>query len=479
MHNIPEITPEALSLLPAKKAYEENVLPLKVEKGEFHVGLSGARNQKVINEIAFYTGYRIIPHEVPQEIILAKLKEVYPASAAEERRGASEQKSDPSMDVASLEGSNVEFVNQVIQGAVKSGSSDIHLEVYENLFRVRYRIDGHLREMFNLPKERSQAVISRLKIMANLDISEKRRPQDGRIRFPYQDKTIDIRLSTLPTNFGEKVVLRILDKSQVQLDLRKLGLNESQHSTLSKNLRLPYGMILVTGPTGSGKTTTLYASLKEIHSVEKNILTAEDPIEYNLEGINQSSMRPDIGYDFASALRTFLRQDPDIIMVGEIRDKETAEIAVRASLTGHLVLSTLHTNDSVSAITRLIDMGIEPFLVSSSIKLIIAQRLVRTLCCCRKESQKKSLHDILKTETVYEKNGCEKCSFTGYKGRSAIYEILEIDEDIAEMIPLNMREKEIRQKALEKGFITLRDSGLEKIKSGLTTYEEVLRETML
>ncbi|MCU7526446.1 MAG: Flp pilus assembly complex ATPase component TadA, partial [Ignavibacteria bacterium] len=302
MHNIPEIMPEALTLLPAKKAYEENVLPLKVEKGEFHVGLSGARNQKVINEIAFYTGYRIIPHEVPQEIILAKLKEVYPASAAEERRGASEQKSDPSMDVASLEGSNVEFVNQVIQGAVKSGSSDIHLEVYENLFRVRYRIDGHLREMFNLPKERSQAVISRLKIMANLDISEKRRPQDGRIRFPYQDKTIDIRLSTLPTNFGEKVVLRILDKSQVQLDLRKLGLSESQHSILSKNLRLPYGMILVTGPTGSGKTTTLYASLKEIHSVEKNILTAEDPIEYNLEGINQSSMRPDIGYDFASAL---------------------------------------------------------------------------------------------------------------------------------------------------------------------------------
>ncbi|HEX3072195.1 MAG TPA: GspE/PulE family protein, partial [Ignavibacteriales bacterium] len=322
-------------------------------------------------------------------------------------------------------------------------------------------------------------VASRLKIMADLDISEKRRPQDGRIRFPHNNKTVDIRVSTLPTSYGEKIVLRILDKSNIQLELSTLGMSAEQFGIIEQNIKLPYGMILVTGPTGSGKTTTLYAALKHIHSVEKNIMTVEDPIEYNLEGINQSAVRPEIGYDFASALRSFLRQDPDIVMVGEIRDKETAEIAIRASLTGHLVFSTLHTNDSVSAITRLIDMGIEPFLVAASVKMIIAQRLVRKLCACKIKNGKDYLQNLLKTENSYKKNGCAKCGGTGYKGRTALYEVLKINEELTELITSGAPLGQIKAKAKEGGFISLRDIGVEKINSGITDHEEVLRETML
>ncbi|MDP4196302.1 MAG: GspE/PulE family protein [Bacteroidota bacterium] len=474
-----KISEMAVGLIPAKKAYEENVLPIKVEKGIFHLGISNKNNMKVINDISFCTGLKICPEELPPEVILRKLKEIYPQYKYENKNEDTRGNVESTSENVIIESSNVEFVNQIISGAIKAGSSDIHLESYENSYRIRYRIDGHLREVFNLPKDKSLFIASRLKIMANLDISEKRRPQDGRIRFKYQEKIIDIRLSTLPTNFGEKIVLRILDKSQVQLDLAKLGMNGKQHEILSKSLSIPYGMILVTGPTGSGKTTTLYASLKHVHSVERNILTVEDPIEYNLEGINQSQVRPDLGYDFAGALRTFLRQDPDIIMVGEIRDRETAEVAIRASLTGHLVLSTLHTNDSVSAITRLIDMGIEPFLVASSVKLIIAQRLVRKLCVCKTESHNNQLKTLLNTNILYDKKGCDKCGFTGYKGRNAIFEILEITEDIAEMISKNMGAMEIKKASVESGLISLRDSGIEKIMLGNTTYEEVLRETML
>ncbi len=467
------ISPEVISLIPAKKAFESNVLPLKIEDGYFYVGLTNRNDLKLINDLSFYTGQKIKPTEYPAEIILSKLKEIYPdyLSNGKSNEGIQE-------NIIS-DYSNVEFVNQIIDGAIKTGSSDIHFEVYENSFRVRYRIDGHLREVVNVAPSKSLAVTSRLKIMANLDISEKRRPQDGKIRHSYNNNLIDIRVSCLPTNYGEKVVLRILDKSQLQLDLRKLGLTNDQYEILLRNIHRPYGMILVTGPTGSGKTTSLYAALKEVQSVEKNILTVEDPIEYNLQGINQSNVKPDIGYDFANALRSFLRQDPDIIMVGEIRDKETAEIAIRASLTGHLVFSTLHTNDSVSAITRLIDMGIEPFLVSSSIRVIIAQRLVRKLCNCKEIDEHDSIQNVLKAENLYKKGGCDICSFTGYKGRTALFEILEVTEDISDLITKNSTYSEIRKVALSKGFKTLRDSGIEKINSGITTNEEVLRETLL
>ncbi|MFO7445913.1 MAG: GspE/PulE family protein [Ignavibacteriaceae bacterium] len=471
MLNNLEISSEAVSLISAKHAFERDILPIEVKDNVFHVGVPNKNDLKLLNDISFYTGYKIKAIEIPPDIILQKLKEIYKQS--DTKKNGEEISTENVVN----EYSNIEFVNQVITGAIKSFSSDIHFESFENSFRVRYRIDGHLREVLNLPKDRGLPVASRLKIMANLDISEKRRPQDGKIRFPFQNNIIDIRVSSLPTSFGEKIVLRILNKSQVQLDLSRLGLSEPQLKILKRNINLPYGMILVTGPTGSGKTTTLYAALQAIHSVEKNIITVEDPIEYNFEGINQSNVKPEIGYDFACALRSFLRQDPDVIMVGEIRDRETAEIAIRASLTGHLVFSTLHTNDSSSAVTRLIDMGIEPFLVASSLRLVIAQRLVRVLCSCKDKAEVTDLPAGI--TDIHAPKGCSNCSFTGYKGRLAIFELLEINEGLSELISAKRTAEEIRKKAKENGFLTLRESGIEKINLGITSYDEVLRETML
>ncbi|MBI1937425.1 MAG: type II/IV secretion system protein [Ignavibacteriales bacterium] len=468
------ISNDAASLLTARKAFDENILPLKIEDGYFHVGLSDKNNQRLINDISFHTGLKIKPVELPAEIILSRLREIYPAEESK-KNGQSEIISESAVN----ESSNVEFVNQIISNAVKAGASDIHFESFEHAYRIRYRVDGHLREIYNLSKARSAAIISRLKIMANLDISEKRRPQDGKIRFPHNNNNIDIRVSSLPTSFGEKIVLRILNRSQIQIELSNLGLEKDQLELLQKKINLPYGMILVTGPTGSGKTTTLYAALQRIHSIEKNILTIEDPIEYNLEGINQSNVKPEIGYDFASALRSFLRQDPDVIMVGEIRDRETAEIAIRSSLTGHLVFSTLHTNDSISAITRLIDMGIEPFLVASSIKLIIAQRLVRKLCDCKTKIEKTNDEFSDLPQGFYERSSCTKCSYTGYSGRTAIFEFFDISENLSDLISQKASPGIIKKLAVENGFKTLKDAGLEKIKLGLTTYDEVLRETTL
>jgi type IV pilus assembly protein PilB len=468
-----EINDDAVALFSAKKAFEFNILPLRIENEYLHIALTDKNDIKLINDISFFTGLKINAVELPSDVILAKLKEIYPDSEFKNENEV------PQSTVMVSEYSTVEFVNQIISSAIKSGASDIHFEVYDTYFRVRYRIDGHLKETLNLPVNRSLAISSRLKIMSNLDISEKRRPQDGKIRFNYNNVEIDIRLSTLPTSFGEKIVLRILDKSQLRLDLKKLGLDSKQHGILTKNINCPYGMILVTGPTGSGKTTTLYAVLQTIHSVEKNIMTVEDPVEYNLSGINQTNVKPDIGFDFANALRAFLRQDPDVIMVGEIRDRETAEIAIRASLTGHLVFSTLHTNDSISAITRLTDMGIEPFLVASSLKLVIAQRLVRTLCSCKIKRENGHADNSLEAQTGYDKGGCEQCGYTGYKGRSAVYELLDINNDISELISKNSNIKDIKNAALRNGFKSLRDSGIQKISLGITTYEEVLRETML
>lgn len=463
--------PEAKSVVSAKEAFEKNVLPLKIEEGTLHLGVSNAEDHKLLKDIGFNTGLKIKAVEIPEHVILRKLKEVYSDHDSRENKAGGVKEHN-----TLSENSTIEYVNRIISNAIKISASDIHIETHEKNSKVRYRIDGHLREVANLTRNQSLPVISRIKIMANLDISERRRPQDGKIKFNYNERDIDIRVSSLPTSYGEKVVLRILDKDQLKLDLAKIGMNDHQLSVFRKNLILPYGMILVTGPTGSGKTTTLYAALKSINNPEKNILTIEDPVEYNLEGVNQSNVKHDIGYDFASALRSFLRQDPDIIMVGEIRDKETAEIAIRASLTGHLVLSTLHTNDSVSAVTRLIDMGIEPFLVSSCLRLVVAQRLVRKLCNCKVEN---NMEHPVEIKHHFDKNGCTDCGFTGFSGRTAIFELFEIDGDTSEQISKGITAGALKNLAESKGLFSLRKSGCEKVNLGITTYEEVLRETML
>lgn len=467
MNNKIVITPEALQLIPPQKASQYNILPLRVEDGILYVAATEPFNKNYLNDIAFYTGLKISPTPLPLDVIQEYLKTIL-SSDDTSSNGHRTAKESFVNDI-----SVIEYVDQIICEAVKNAASDIHFEIYEEFFRIRMRIDGRLTEISNISPQKSAQVVSRIKILANMDIAERRRPQDGRIKYQYNNYFIDIRVSCLPTNYGEKIVLRILDRNQLRLDFETLGLDAGQRDLLQKYLKYPFGMVLVTGPTGSGKTTTLYAALQHIHSVEKNILTIEDPIEYNLPSINQSAVKPDIGYTFAGALRTFLRQDPDIIMVGEIRDRETAEIAIRAALTGHLVLSTLHTNDSVSAIIRLIDMGVEPFLVASSVKLIIAQRLVRTLCKCKKVVASTG------TTTIYEPVGCPECKFSGYKGRTALHEFFEIDEEMAELISKNTPLQVLRKKAIEKGFQTLKDVGNNKINSGLTTKDEVLRETML
>jgi type IV pilus assembly protein PilB len=370
----------------------------------------------------------------------------------------------------------------LISDAVRLGASDIHVEPYEAYVRIRYRLDGMLQEVSRPSVGAGRTLISRLKIMADLDIAEKRRPQDGRIRVKEADRTIDIRVSTLPTDFGEKVVLRILDKSRLQLDLARLGFEEGDLKTFRKALKLPHGMILVTGPTGSGKTTTLYAALNYINSPGINITTIEDPIEYNLTGINQTHVRSDIGLSFAAALRSILRQDPNVVMVGEIRDGETAEIAVRAALTGHLVLSTLHTNDAASAITRLLDMGIEPFLVAASVKMILAQRLLRRICPDCKTTHAPTPEQIEELgipgpAQFWRGAGCPRCGQTGFSGRLAVYEVLKIENGIAGQINRRAPSGEILEKAREKGFRSLREMALSAATQGMTTIEEVLRET--
>jgi len=396
-----QIDENILQLVPAEFAYRHKVIPLELENGVLRVALCDVSDAQLLSDLEFLTGRCIEPVQLSDEEIHLALEEFYGANIPERellgklgeefqlvekgRELFDDHKLRQQVDELSV----VNLVNKIITEAINCKASDIHIEPYQEQFRVRYRIDGILHESMRLPLERKYAIISRLKIMADLDIAEKRRPQDGRIRVKRGNRVIDIRVSTLPTDFGEKVVLRILDKDQLNLELEKLGFEVETLQLFKRAICSPYGMILVTGPTGSGKTTTLYATLNYLNSPEVNILTIEDPIEYNLPGINQAQVRSDIGFTFAKALRAFLRQDPDIIMVGEIRDTETAEIAIRAALTGHLVFSTLHTNDAPSAVTRLLDMGLEPFLVASSLKMVIAQRLVRKVCdhCKIKTSQ--------------------------------------------------------------------------------------------
>jgi type IV pilus assembly protein PilB len=386
----------------------------------------------------------------------------------------------------------VRLVNIILTDAIKKGASDIHIEPYEKEYRVRYRIDGILYEVMNPPPKLKEAIASRIKILARLDIAEKRLPQDGRIKIKMKMtgklKELDYRVSVLPTLFGEKIVCRLLDKDNLMLDMTKLGFEKESLVKFEKAILRPWGMVLVTGPTGSGKTNTLYSALSRINTPETNILTAEDPVEFNLPGVNQVQMRDNIGLNFAAALRSFLRQDPNIILVGEIRDFETAEIAVKAALTGHLVLSTLHTNDAPSTVNRLLNMGIEPYLVATSTVLIAAQRLIRRVCSgCKQVSEVPPqvlvslgfTPEEAKTVQVQKGKGCERCNGTGYKGRVALVEVLDITDEIREMILSGASSIEIKRKGLEEGMISLRRSGLVKIKDGTTSVEEVLRETVL
>ena len=386
----------------------------------------------------------------------------------------------------------VRLVNVLMVDSLRRGASDIHVEPYEKDFRIRFRIDGVLYDVMHPPMKMRDPLISRLKIMAKLDISEKRLPQDGRIKIKVKidarSRELDFRVSTLPTLFGEKVVLRLLDKDKLMLDMAKLGFEPESLEKFQRNISNPYGMVLVTGPTGSGKTNTLYSALQTLNTPETNIMTAEDPVEFNLEGINQVQMKEQIGLNFAAALRSFLRQDPNIILVGEIRDFETAEIAIKAALTGHLVLSTLHTNDAPSTISRLVNMGIEPFLVATSVNIIQAQRLIRRICVDCKEEVNIPIEGLIEIGfsaeeapniKTYKGKGCEICLNTGFKGRVGLYEVMEITDELRELIIIGASAIELRRKAMELGMITLRGSGLTKLRDGITTVEEVVKETVL
>jgi len=400
------------------------------------------------------------------------------------------------IDVASLERQGgeapvIRLVNLMLMSAIQKGASDIHVEPYEKEFRVRFRIDGLLYNVMAPPMKFRDAITSRIKIMSKLDIAEKRLPQDGRIKIRFADngtiKEMDFRVSCLPTLFGEKIVMRLLDKDKLMLDMTKLGFEPTALEKLETAISKPWGMVLVTGPTGSGKTNTLYSSISKINKMDTNIMTAEDPVEFNLVGVNQVQVRENIGLNFAAALRSFLRQDPNIILVGEIRDFETAEIAVKAALTGHLVLSTLHTNDAPSTVNRLMNMGIEPFLVASSLNLICAQRLVRRICSGCVGDHPHAPPALVEAGFTAEEaqrvipkkgSGCEKCNNTGYKGRVGLYEVMEVTDELRELILVGASSLELRRKAVDDGMITLRRSGLQKVIDGVTTIEEVARETV-
>jgi len=490
-----QVDATAVDLIPADVATKFQVVPVKREGRILTVAMANPDNIFAIDDIKFITGFEVKPVVATESAIKKSIDRLYDSADSlasimgeieedfeiveddDEELGAD--------DTQSTDAPVVKLVNSLISDAVAKGASDIHIEPYEKQVRVRFRIDGQLHEMMSPPFKMKNATISRLKIMADLDIAEKRVPQDGRIKIRMHNKSIDLRVSTLPTIFGEKLVMRILDKSNLQIDLTKLGFHEVSLAKFLNAIEQPYGMVLVTGPTGSGKSTTLYSALNRINRPHSNIMTAEDPVEYNLEGINQVNVYEDIGLTFAASLKAFLRQDPNIIMVGEIRDLETASIATKAALTGHLVMSTLHTNDAASSVNRLIDMGIEPFLVSSSVMMIVAQRLVRRLCDKCKESvemHEEALRELGINESpgelsMYEAKGCVACNDTGYKGRQGLYEVMEITPTVREMIIERASTTEMKKKSIEEGMLTLRLDGLDKFKRGLTSLEEVLRET--
>ena len=498
-----EIKDDIIKILPEDMIKKYKVIPINRFGNTLILAVDDPSNIAAIDDIKFYTGYNI-------DIVIASIKDIkatidrifdntsaidtinskFDLDDIEYEAGDDD---DENADISTIEketqeGPVVKLVNYILTEAVKRKVSDIHIEQFEKSFRVRYRIDGVLTEFMKLPMKMRNAIVSRIKIMSHLNIAERRVPQDGRIKLKYdKNKEIDFRVSTLPTLFGEKVVLRLLDKSNLQLDLKVLGFEKRELQLFHEAIQKPYGMILVTGPTGSGKTTTLYSALTELNKIDVNISTAEDPVEYNLEGINQVQIREQVGLTFAAALRSFLRQDPDIILVGEMRDLETAEIGVKAALTGHLVLSTLHTNDAPGTVTRLIDMGVEPFLISSSLLLVVAQRLARKICSnCKKEIKidKKVLRRYgvpeheLDDFKVFKGEGCDVCNGTGYKGRVALYEIMPMTEELRDIVTRGATTLEIKEVAIKEGMKTLRDVGLMKVNQGITTLEEVSRVTI-
>ena len=488
-----DVDAEVTALIPADVATRFQVVPLERQGRVLKVAMSNPSNVFAIDDIKFITGLEVQPVVCTESDIRAAIDKFYDSadSLKEVLEGLEEdievvedqEEEDPNaLSAASENAPVVKLVNSLLSDAVKRGASDIHIESYEKNMRVRYRIDGVLQEMMNPPYKMRAAITSRLKIMSELDIAERRVPQDGRIKLKIGKKKVDLRVSTLPCIYGEKIVMRILDKGNLQFDLEGFGMEAKAIQNVLAAVSAPYGMVLVTGPTGSGKTTTLYSCLNRLNTPEVNIMTAEDPVEYNLDGINQVAVRDEVGLTFAAALKSFLRQDPNIVMVGEVRDLETGSIAVKAALTGHLVLSTLHTNDAPATINRMIDMGIEPFLVSSSTNLIMAQRLVRRICkhCKRRvEISAERLEELgLNPDAeVYEGAGCPECNETGYKGRQGLYEVMPISPNIREIILDRGTTTEIRQAAIDEGMLTLRQDGLRNIEKGVTTIEEVLRET--
>ncbi|GBD97421.1 MAG TPA: type IV-A pilus assembly ATPase PilB [Nitrospirae bacterium] len=497
-----DIDPSIIKFVPYDVAHKYQIFPISKNGASLKLAMTDPSNVFAIDDVKFMTGYEVEPVVASESAIKEAISRYYEQSddlqsVVESMADFDEesldliQDTEDDIDMTELksaveEAPVVKLVNLILSEAIVKGASDIHLEPYEKTFRIRYRIDGMLYDVMQPPIRLKAALSSRLKIMAELDIAERRLPQDGRIKLKIRDRGVDLRVSTLPTLFGEKIVMRILDKSNLNLDLTKLGFEENALKDFEEAIRSPFGMVLVTGPTGSGKTTTLYSALSTVNEVDVNIMTAEDPVEYNLLGINQVHVREDIGLTFAAALRSFLRQDPDIVMVGEIRDLETAEIAVKAALTGHLVLSTLHTNDAPSTISRLLNMGIEPFLVSASVVLILAQRLCRKVCEeCREEDKVPEpalikmgfTKDEAESIKCYRGKGCPACSETGYKGRIALYEVMPVKEEIKEMIIKGATGAELKKTAINSGMQTLRRSGLIKIKEGLTSVQEIMRVT--
>ena len=504
-----EIDPAVVKLIPYETAKRYQILPLSRVGASLTIAMVDPTNVFAMDDIKFMTGFNIEPVVASESSIVEGIDKAYGTSKEEELEQVMQSMNDAGestdievqneeqelelkeLEKAADEAPIVKLVNLVLTDAVKRGASDIHMEPYEKEFRVRFRIDGVLQLIMNPPLKLKDAITSRLKIMAKLDISEKRLPQDGRIMLKMQiggkKKQLDFRVSTLPTLWGEKIVLRLLDKENLRLDMTKLGFEQESLTKFEKAILKPYGMVLVTGPTGSGKTNTLYSSISRLNQVDTNIMTAEDPVEFQLGGVNQVQMKEQIGLNFAAALRAFLRQDPNIILVGEIRDFETAEIAIKAALTGHLVLSTLHTNGAPETITRLMNMGIEPFLVATSVHLICAQRLVRRICkdCAEPvEMPPQALIDEgytpeeAKTVQIMKGKGCATCNKTGYKGRTGLYEVMEVDDEIRELVLVGASALELKKKAIERGMITLRRSGLIKVAQGWTTLEEVARETI-
>jgi type IV pilus assembly protein PilB len=519
-----DVDAAVVKLVPAETAQKYQIIPLSRSGATLTIAMTDPTNVFAMDDIKFMTGYNVEPVVASETAVFEAITKYYAKASSGNGGGNGTSTGASALEVASKaledmptlgeagdvelleefeeisaealakqgeEAPVIKLVNVILMSAIQKGASDIHIEPYEKELRVRYRIDGILYNIMQPPMKFRDAITSRIKIMSKMDIAEKRLPQDGRIKIRFQDggemRDIDFRVSCLPTLFGEKIVLRLLDKTKLMLDMTKLGFESESLHKFEIAIAKPWGMVLVTGPTGSGKTNTLYSSIARINTPETNIMTAEDPVEFNLMGVNQVQVRENIGLNFAAALRSFLRQDPNIILVGEIRDFETAEIAVKAALTGHLVLSTLHTNDAPSTINRLMNMGIEPFLVASSLNLVCAQRLVRRICknCTEPDPTPPpalmqagfSAEDAKKVVPNRGK-GCEKCNNTGYKGRVGLYEVMEITEEIRELVLVGASALELRRKAVEEGMLTLRNSGLRKVKEGVTTIEEIVRETV-